>query len=99
MRRDHTVYLSDQVLELLAEAKHLAAGSSFVFPSHKKPGVSMSSSTINQALRTLAWEGASSSCTTFAEPWRLRQRARLGGSACDPHLHRSRAGRHGDAHL
>ncbi len=59
MRREHTVYLSDQVLELLAEAKHLAAGSSFVFPSHKKPGVSMSSSTINQALRTLAWEGAS----------------------------------------
>ncbi len=59
MRREHTVYLSDQAVELLVEARYLAAGSSFVFPSHKKPGVSMSSSTINQALRTLTWEGAS----------------------------------------
>jgi len=59
MRREHTVYLSVQALELLAEARRLAAGSSFVFPSHKKAGVPMADSTINSALRTLTWEGAS----------------------------------------
>ncbi|MCP5265708.1 MAG: tyrosine-type recombinase/integrase [Burkholderiaceae bacterium] len=54
---EHTVYLSDQALALLEELRQLSAGSEFVCPSHKKPGVSMSPSTINQALRVMGWSG------------------------------------------
>lgn len=58
MGREHSVFLSVEAIELLDEARDLSMGSEFVFASHKKPGVSMSSSTINQALRTIAWDGA-----------------------------------------
>ncbi len=57
-RREHTVYLSARAVELLGEVRRLAAGSPFVFPSHRKPGATMAASTINQALRTLTWDGA-----------------------------------------
>ncbi|WP_298334042.1 integrase arm-type DNA-binding domain-containing protein [Asticcacaulis sp.] len=57
MRNEHVVPLSRQALEILSDAKALANGGSYVFPSIRTWLRPMSENTINVALRRLGYSG------------------------------------------
>ncbi|BEV10328.1 tyrosine-type recombinase/integrase [Asticcacaulis sp. DW145] len=57
MRHEHVVPLSRQALEILTDAKALAYGSKYVFPSIRTGLRPMSENTINVALRRLGYSG------------------------------------------
>lgn len=55
-RREHTVPLSKQALDILRQAKGLSGNGALVFPAQGKPGKSMSENTVNAALRRMDFE-------------------------------------------
>ena len=57
MRNEHVVPLSRQSIGILQEARALAHGSKFVFPSIRTGARPMSENTVNVALRRLGYSG------------------------------------------
>lgn len=55
MRREHTVPLSTQAVELLRQVKDLSAGNDLLFPNRNGQGRPMSDGTINSALRAMGY--------------------------------------------
>lgn len=55
-RREHTVPLSTQALDILRQAKALSGHGALVFPAQGKPGRPLSENTVNAALRRMGFE-------------------------------------------
>ncbi|MFT3810079.1 MAG: tyrosine-type recombinase/integrase [Micropepsaceae bacterium] len=55
-RREHTVPLSTQALDILRQAKALSGDGTLVFPAQGKPGRPLSENTVNAALRRMGFE-------------------------------------------
>jgi len=56
-KRQHTVPLSPQMIEILDEMQVISSRSTFIFPSELKPLESMNSQTANMALKRMGYEG------------------------------------------
>ena len=56
-KRQHTVPLSREMIEILDEMRVISSRSQFIFPSEVKPLESMNSQTANMALKRMGYEG------------------------------------------